>query len=283
MSPASDQAVESSICSAKWTQPRSPTRSEAVGKRTLGPAVTAETPPLKPVAGHHLRRPMVPDRAATSSSTSTASASYRSSTPQHRRLSRSGGGRPDPFRRPRHGHPGASSATRCSNPPTTSSPAATSPPPSPTRHCPSHDPTFANPTKFVGTPPPPRKPSASLPNRDGASNPTGTPGTVVVASPARYRFVEIRLIRQLLAAGIIVVCAGRRREDRILGAVVVHRRAPLDADTFLLVIDAAAIEDHDGIPHARPVSRSTPAEPPNRPFPAGSICPKSTPSAASSN
>jgi carbamate kinase len=151
------------------------------------------------------------------------------------------------------------------------------------------DPAFANPTKFVGP----------IYNEVEAKHLTDTVGWTVrpdgdywrrvVPSPAPHRVVETRLIRQLLEAGAVVVCAGgggvpviRNFHGHLEGVeAVVDKDATagllaeaLDADALLLLTDVTAVEIDHGTTQARPIAHATPAFLRNLSFPAGSMGPK---------
>jgi carbamate kinase len=110
-----------------------------------------------------------------------------------------------------------------------------------------------------------------------------------VASPIPLRIVETRLIRKLLDAGAVVICAGgggapvvRNRLGELEGIEAVVDKdltsgllaAALDADLLLLLTDVAAVETDYGTPAARPIHRAAPADLRALKLPAGSMGPK---------
>lgn len=151
------------------------------------------------------------------------------------------------------------------------------------------DPAFAAPTKFVG----PVYEEAQARRLAAAAGwtirPDGPFWRRVVPSPVPRGIVEIGLIRRLVDAGAVVVCAGGGgvpvvRDDggRLEGVeAVVDKDATagliaeaLDADALLLLTDVAAVEAGHGTPDARPITATTPAALRAQPFAAGSMGPK---------
>jgi carbamate kinase len=151
------------------------------------------------------------------------------------------------------------------------------------------DPAFAEPTKFVG----PVYEEAEAKRYAAAAGwvvrPDGRFWRRVVPSPVPRRIVEIGLIRQLVEAGVVVVCAGgggvpviRNDEGQLEGVeAVVDKDATaallaeaLDADVLLLLTDVATIELGYGTPNARPITTTTPQFLRAQAFPAGSMGPK---------
>lgn len=111
----------------------------------------------------------------------------------------------------------------------------------------------------------------------------------VVPSPEPLELVELPLIRVLLEAGALVVCAGgggirvvadasgalRGVEavvDKDLTAALLAEA--VDADALLLLTDVDAVIDGFGTPDARPIGHATPKQLRARSFPAGSMGPK---------
>ncbi|MFI7120376.1 carbamate kinase [Amycolatopsis sp. NPDC049868] len=152
------------------------------------------------------------------------------------------------------------------------------------------DPAFGDPTKFVG-PVYTEEQSATLAaerawtvRRDGSS------WRRVVPSPRPERVVETPVIRALVEAGTIVVCAGGggvpvvrdEHTGRLRGVEAVVDKdqtaallaEALDADALLLLTDVPAVIDGYGTPHATPIHHTTPARLRSRDFPAGSMGPK---------
>jgi carbamate kinase len=110
-----------------------------------------------------------------------------------------------------------------------------------------------------------------------------------VASPTPLRVVETQLIRQLLDADSVVICAGgggapvaRNRRGELEGVDAVVDKdttagllaETLEADVLLLLTDVAAVQADYGTPQARPIHRAAPADLRALRFPAGSMGPK---------
>lgn len=152
------------------------------------------------------------------------------------------------------------------------------------------DPAFAAPTKFVGAvySEPEARRLAAL--HGWTVRPDGAAWRRVVPSPRPQRIVETRLIRSLVAAGTVVVCAGGGGipvvRDAATGALrgteaVVDKdltasllAEALDADALLLVTDVAAVMTGYGTPAAAPIGDTTPARLRALDFPDGSMGPK---------
>ena len=151
------------------------------------------------------------------------------------------------------------------------------------------DPAFAAPTKFVGpvyTEAQARELSAS---RGWSIAPDGSQWRRVVASPEPQRIVEMRAIRLLVDAGVLVVCTGGGGVPVLQGAdgllhgveAVIDKdlaaallAAELGADALLLLTDVPAIELHHGTPDAVALREATAAELRAAGLPAGSMGPK---------
>jgi carbamate kinase len=148
---------------------------------------------------------------------------------------------------------------------------------------------FADPTKFVG-PGYDRVTALRLAAERGWEvRQDGLAWRRVMASPEPTELVELDVIRLLVDAGVIVVCAGgggipvvadgagglRGVEavvDKDLTAALLARA--VGADALLLLTDVAAVADGYGTPQARPIHQTTPRELRARSFPAGSMGPK---------
>jgi carbamate kinase len=151
------------------------------------------------------------------------------------------------------------------------------------------DPAFATPTKFVGP----------VYNKDTADRLAADHGWAVaqdgphwrrvVPSPVPQRIVETRLIRRLLEAGTVVVCAGgggipviRDSSGQLTGAEAVVDKdlatavlaESLDADALLLLTDVSALQRGFGGPNPEPILRATPAELRRERYASGSMGPK---------
>ncbi|GIE98490.1 carbamate kinase [Paractinoplanes rishiriensis] len=151
------------------------------------------------------------------------------------------------------------------------------------------DPAFAAPTKFVG--PVYDEPTARrlAGERGWQIAADGQYWRRVVASPKPRRVVETRIIRSLLSAGTVVVCAGgggvpvvRDDRGRLSGVEAVVDKdlatevlaESLDADALLLLTDVPAVVRGFGGPDPQPIPRSTPSALRRENFAAGSMGPK---------
>jgi carbamate kinase len=137
------------------------------------------------------------------------------------------------------------------------------------------DPAFAAPAKLIG--PVYDKDTADrlVAEHGWAIAPDGSQWRRVVPAPLPQRIVETRVIRRLLDAGTVVVCAGgggipvvRNSAGLLTGVEAVIDKdlatavlaESLDADALLLLTDVAAVQRGFGGPSPEPISRSTPAE-----------------------
>jgi carbamate kinase len=151
------------------------------------------------------------------------------------------------------------------------------------------DPAFADPAKFVGPVYPEAEARSIAAKRGWTVKADGDAWRRVVASPIPLRVVETRLIRQLLDADVVVICAGgggapvvRNRLGELEGIeAVVDKDATagllaeaLDADLLVVLTDVAGVETGYGTPGARPIHRATPADLRALQFPPGSMGPK---------
>ena len=151
------------------------------------------------------------------------------------------------------------------------------------------DPAFANPTKFVGPVYTDAEAHRLATERGWTVHPDGASWRRVVPSPTPHRVVDTPLIRHLLAADFVVVCAGGGGVPVVRGAggqlegveAVIDKdltaallAEALDAEGLLLLTDISAVEGDYGTPQAAPITRATPAELRARNFPAGSMGPK---------
>lgn len=151
------------------------------------------------------------------------------------------------------------------------------------------DPAFANPTKFVGPVYDAAQASKVAADYGWEIRKDGDRWRRVVPSPEPAEVLDLTLIRQLAASGVIVICAGGggvpvTREltgalrgveavvDKDLTAALLAQE--MDADALLLLTDVAAVQDGYGTPAAKPIHQATPAELRARSFPAGSMGPK---------
>jgi carbamate kinase len=151
------------------------------------------------------------------------------------------------------------------------------------------DPAFADPTKFIGEVYDEATARELAAARGWVVKPDGPHWRRVVGSPEPLRVVETELIRTLLAAGTIVVCAGGggvpviRNERGLLEGVeaVVDKDlatsvlgTALGADVLLILTDVAHVYRDYGGPAQEPITVTTPAAIRREPLPAGSMGPK---------
>ena len=151
------------------------------------------------------------------------------------------------------------------------------------------DPAFADPAKFVGPVYPEAEARRIAAKRGWTVKADGDVWRRVVASPIPLRVVETRLIRQLLDADVVVICAGgggapvvRNWLGELEGTEAVVDKdstasllaAALDADLLVVLTDVAGVETDYGTPAARPIHRATPGDLRALRFPAGSMGPK---------
>ena len=148
---------------------------------------------------------------------------------------------------------------------------------------------FEHPTKFIG-PVYDRATAGRLAaDRGWAVHADGSHWRRVVPSPEPRSIVELRTIRLLVEAGVLVVCVGGGgipvvvdRDGRLRGveAVIDKDRAAallafgLEADALLLLTDVEAIERGHGTPDAAPLARAAAAELRALRLPDGSMGPK---------
>jgi len=151
------------------------------------------------------------------------------------------------------------------------------------------DPAFADPAKFVGPVYPEAEARRIAAERGWTVKADGDLWRRVVPSPIPLRVIETQLIRQLLDADVVVICAGgggapvvRNRLGKLEGTEAVVDKdstagllaEALDADLLVVLTDVAAVETGYGTPAARPIHRATPADLRALRFPAGSMGPK---------
>jgi len=151
------------------------------------------------------------------------------------------------------------------------------------------DPAFQNPTKFVGEVYTEEQARTLAAERGWTMKQDGHHYRRVVSSPQPQRIVESRIIRTLLEAGAVVVCAGGggipviRDErglrkgveaviDKDLTASVLAEA--LEADFLLILTDVPAVMDNYDTPQQVEIRRATPAFLRQRGFAAGSMGPK---------
>ncbi|HEX5616092.1 MAG TPA: carbamate kinase [Acidimicrobiia bacterium] len=151
------------------------------------------------------------------------------------------------------------------------------------------DPAFRHPTKPIGPVYSEADAQRLAQERGWAVAADGAAWRRVVASPAPRAIVELRAIRLLIDAGVIVVCAGGggipvvvdvRGERHGVEAVVDKDWAAallarqIGADRLVLLTDVPAVELDWGLPNARPLTHATPDELRAHRFAAGSMEPK---------
>jgi carbamate kinase len=151
------------------------------------------------------------------------------------------------------------------------------------------DPAFTRPEKFIGPIYDDDAAHGLASARGWAIAPDGRYWRRVVASPAPRSIVELRTIRILLDAGVVVVCAGGGgipvvvgRDGRLRGveAVVDKDRAAallaegLGAHALLMLTDVEAVQAGYGTPDARPLTDVHPDELAELAFAPGSMGPK---------
>jgi len=151
------------------------------------------------------------------------------------------------------------------------------------------DPAFAAPTKFVGPGYEEDKARDLAEQRGWAVRLDGAKWRRVVPSPEPLDLVELPLIKILIDAGAIVICAGGGGipvveeadgslrgvdavVDKDLTAALLARA--VDAEALLLLTDVPAVVDGFGTPAAKPIGRITVRELSARSLPAGSMGPK---------
>ena len=151
------------------------------------------------------------------------------------------------------------------------------------------DPAFASPTKPIG--PLYDEARARALTAERGWRMADVPGGFrrVVASPEPRRIRELGVIRRLVGAGVIVICAGgggipvaATRAGALRGIEAVIDKdltsallaAELGADALLLLTDVDAVYEDWPVPAQRPIRRATPAELRARRLPAGSMGPK---------
>lgn len=153
----------------------------------------------------------------------------------------------------------------------------------------SGDPAFDNPTKFVGEVYDQETADQLAAERGWVMRADGPYFRRVVGSPKPQRVIETRLIRTMINAGAVVICAGGggvpviRNEfgklsgveaviDKDLTAAVLAEH--LEADFLMILTDVPAVLADYGTPDERPILRSNPAELRGLGAPAGSMGPK---------
>jgi len=152
-----------------------------------------------------------------------------------------------------------------------------------------HDPAFADPTKFVGREYDEQEARTLAAARGWQVRQDGTSWRRVVASPEPQAIIELPIVQGLLAAGAVVICAGgggvpvcRDADARLRGVEAVVDKdlasallaEDVGADALLLLTDVAAVEAGFGSDRAQPIGRTTVSELQAIRFAPGSMAPK---------
>ncbi|MFC7587519.1 carbamate kinase [Nonomuraea antimicrobica] len=150
------------------------------------------------------------------------------------------------------------------------------------------DPAFERPAKFVGQVYEREQAEKLAAEHGWTVRPDGRQWRRVVL-PAPQRVVETRLIRKMIGAGVIVVCAGgggipvvRDERGRLTGVEAVVDKdltgallaEALECDAFLSLTDVPRVMRGFGTPEQREIGHTTPHELRALDFPAGSMGPK---------
>ncbi len=151
------------------------------------------------------------------------------------------------------------------------------------------DPAFERPTKFVGPVYDKEEAEATAKRHGWSIAADGAYWRRVVPSPAPMEILDLKVIRQLLGGGTVVICAGGggipvlQRPDGCLVGVeaVIDKDAAsamlaeaIGADALLLLTDVSGIMRNFGTEDARLIDRLTPVEAEALDLPAGSMGPK---------
>ncbi|HLF76963.1 MAG TPA: carbamate kinase [Dehalococcoidia bacterium] len=151
------------------------------------------------------------------------------------------------------------------------------------------DPAFAHPSKPIGPVYTSEVAHEIAQARGWSMAPDGAGFRRIVPSPRPRRVIELEAVQVMVAAGILVICAGgggvpvARMADGSLDGVegVIDKdmtsallAEELGADALLLLTDVAAVQVGWGTADARPLHETTPAELARYQFAAGSMGPK---------
>ncbi|WP_067781185.1 carbamate kinase [Actinomyces vulturis] len=151
------------------------------------------------------------------------------------------------------------------------------------------DPAFANPTKFVGEVYSKEEAERLAAERGWSVKADGEYYRRVVGSPNPVGVVETDVIRSLVDAGVLVVCAGgggvpvvRGEDGKLTGVEAVIDKdltaarlaEDLGADVLMILTDVEAVYEGFGTDAARKIERATPQEVRDMGLPAGSMGPK---------
>lgn len=151
------------------------------------------------------------------------------------------------------------------------------------------DAAFEHPTKFVGPTYDERAATALGAERGWTVARDGDAWRRVVPSPEPREVVEAAVIRRLVDAGVLVICAGgggipvtRAADGTLAGIEAVIDKdltaallaTTLGADALLLLTDVAAVETAYGSPGSEPIASASAADLRAMDLPAGSMGPK---------
>lgn len=151
------------------------------------------------------------------------------------------------------------------------------------------DPAFELPTKFVGTVYGATEADALARERGWNIAADGDRWRRVVASPTPIRIVETDVIRLLVDAGVVVVCAGGGGIPVVVGAdgklqgieAVIDKdltaallAEEMGADALIILTDVDGVFRDHGTPDAEMIRSTTPTALRAIPFPTGSMGPK---------
>ena len=153
------------------------------------------------------------------------------------------------------------------------------------------DPAFKDPTKFVGPVYEEAEANKLKQEKGWVFKLDGAKWRRVVPSPLPKRIFEIRPIKWLLEKGTLVICTGgggiptmyEPGKERVLKGIeaVIDKdlasellARELDADLFLIATDVKGVFLDWGKPEQRMLSKITPGQLKEHPFPAGSMGPK---------
>ena len=152
-----------------------------------------------------------------------------------------------------------------------------------------NDPAFSLPTKFIGPVYDEGEAKTMVEQRGWTVKPDGDHWRRVVASPEPRRIVQLGVIRSLVKAGYLAVCAGGGGVPVVEDTNGRHRGVEavidkdltssllaieLGADKLVMATDVDAVYDRFGTAEQRVILRATPAGLRRGDFPAGSMGPK---------
>jgi len=151
------------------------------------------------------------------------------------------------------------------------------------------DPAFRHPVKPIGPLYDEERAKELASEKGWIVGPDGKGWRRLVPSPAPIEIIEVRVIEQLVRAGVTVICAGgggvpvvtgpdeklagvEAVIDKDLASALLARQ--LDADFLMMLTDVEAVYDDWGKPTQRPIRHVTPQALSNRSFAEGSMKPK---------